>query len=200
MWEKLEWNAHQIFGRVRLFSNAPRGKLREHVFGIAWKVSPVSTPHSVRLRLETLHRWKTRQHKEFPGKYRKKPFPPLPTSRPFGLGLHCLYPWQLLSSMSCTCSWFKMPRSTVCTVFVSCGRRGRDERGKLRLWLVYAQQHSSHESTSTYLIRICIHIKILQKASGELTEEKIMRLVDCPQTPVGVVVRTCAGTERPHWG
>lgn len=25
-----------------------------------------------------------------------------------------------------------------------------------------------------------------------------MRLVDCPQTPVGVVVRTCAGTERPQ--
>jgi len=53
------------------------------------------------------------------------------------------------------------------------------------------------------LIRICIHIKILQKASGELTEKKIMRLVNRPQTPVGVVVRTRAGTERsqvPEWG
>lgn len=47
------------------------------MFGIAWKVSPVSTSHSVHLCLETFHRQKTRQHKEFPGKYRKKPFPPL---------------------------------------------------------------------------------------------------------------------------
>lgn len=50
----------------------------------------------------------------------------LPMSRLLGLGLHCLYPWQLRSSINCMCSWFKMPRSTVCTVFVSCGQSGQD--------------------------------------------------------------------------
>lgn len=46
------------------------------------------------------------------------------------------------------------------------------------------------------LIRICVHVEILQKASGELAEEKVMCLIDCTQTPVGVIVRTRASTER----
>lgn len=48
------------------------------------------------------------------------------------------------------------------------------------------------------LVRICIHIEILQEASGELAEEKIVRLVNCTQTPVGVIVRAGASTERPQ--
>lgn len=53
------------------------------------------------------------------------------------------------------------------------------------------------------LIRIRIHVEIFQKASSKLTKQEIVRLVDCTQTPVGIVVRTCAGTERsqvPEWG
>lgn len=46
------------------------------------------------------------------------------------------------------------------------------------------------------LIRIRVHVKIFQKAGGELTKKKVVRLIDGAQTPVGVIVRTRARTER----
>lgn len=49
-----------------------------------------------------------------------------------------------------------------------------------------------------YLIRISIEIKILQKSSSKFTEQEVVGLVDCPQTPVCVVVGTGTGTERAH--
>lgn len=50
----------------------------------------------------------------------------------------------------------------------------------------------------TYLIWIGIEIKILQKSSSKFTEQEVVGLVDCPQTPVRVVVGTGTGTERAH--
>lgn len=49
-----------------------------------------------------------------------------------------------------------------------------------------------------YLIWISIEIKILQKSSSKFTEQEVVGLVDCPQTPVRVVVGTGTGTERAH--
>lgn len=39
-----------------------------------------------------------------------------------------------------------------------------------------------------YLIGIGVHIKIFQEASCKLTEEKIVGVINCPQTPVSVVI------------
>lgn len=39
-----------------------------------------------------------------------------------------------------------------------------------------------------YLIGISVHIKIFQEASCKLTEEKIVGVIHCSQTPVGVVI------------
>lgn len=66
------------------------------------------------------------------------------------------------------------------------------------VWLSRFQLPSSNENILSYLIRIRIHVEIFQKASSKLTKQEIVRLVDCTQTPVGIVVRTCAGTERSH--
>ena len=49
-WQKscrrVEQKARQIFWCVELFINAPRAKFREEiVFGISWRVSPVSAPN-----------------------------------------------------------------------------------------------------------------------------------------------------------
>lgn len=49
-----------------------------------------------------------------------------------------------------------------------------------------------------YLIWIGIEIKIFQKSSSKFTEQEVVSLVDCPQTPVRVVVGTGTGTERAH--
>lgn len=49
-----------------------------------------------------------------------------------------------------------------------------------------------------YLIWIGIEIKILQKSSSKFTKQEVVGLVDCPQTPVCVVVGTGTGTERAH--
>ena len=49
-----------------------------------------------------------------------------------------------------------------------------------------------------YLIRISIEIKILQKSSSKFTKQEVVGLVDCPQTPVCVVVGTGTGTKRAH--
>lgn len=40
------------------------------------------------------------------------------------LGLHCLYPLQLLSSMSWTCSWLRTSLSSVFTALISCNTWG----------------------------------------------------------------------------
>lgn len=53
-------------------------------------------------------------------------------------------------------------------------------------------------SVIRYLIWISIEIKILQKSSSKFTEQEVVGLVDCPQTPVRVVVGTGTGTERAH--
>lgn len=50
-----------------------------------------------------------------------------------------------------------------------------------------------------YLVRVRVEVEILQEAGGELTEQEVVCVVDGPQTPVGVVVGTGAGTERTHW-
>lgn len=50
----------------------------------------------------------------------------------------------------------------------------------------------------TNLIWIGIEIKILQKSSSKFTEQEVVGLVDCPQTPVRVVVGAGTGTERAH--
>jgi len=50
----------------------------------------------------------------------------------------------------------------------------------------------------TYLIWIGIEIKVLQKSSSKFTKEEVVGLIDCPQTPVCVVVGTGTGTERAH--
>lgn len=49
-----------------------------------------------------------------------------------------------------------------------------------------------------YLIWISIEVKILQKSSSKFTKQEVVGLVDCPQTPVCVVVGTGTGTERAH--
>lgn len=54
------------------------------------------------------------------------------------------------------------------------------------------------ESQQHYLIGICAEVKVLQEAGGKLTEQEVVGLVDCPQTPVSVVVGAGAGAERTH--
>lgn len=49
-----------------------------------------------------------------------------------------------------------------------------------------------------YLIGISVHIKIFQESSRKLTKEKIVGVINCSQTPVSVVIRACASTERTH--
>lgn len=49
-----------------------------------------------------------------------------------------------------------------------------------------------------YLVRVCAEVKKLQKASGKLAEEKVVGLINGPQTPVCVVVGAGAGAERTH--
>lgn len=50
-----------------------------------------------------------------------------------------------------------------------------------------------------YLVRVAVEVKILQEAGGELAEQRVVRLVDGPQAPVGVVVGARARAEWTHW-
>lgn len=50
-----------------------------------------------------------------------------------------------------------------------------------------------------YLVRVAVEVKILQEAGGEFTEQRVVRLVDGSQAPVGVVVGARARTEWTHW-
>lgn len=51
---------------------------------------------------------------------------------------------------------------------------------------------------SVYLVRVSVEVEVLQEASGKLTEQEVVRLVDRPQAPVRVVICTGAGTEWTH--
>lgn len=50
-----------------------------------------------------------------------------------------------------------------------------------------------------YLVRVSVEVKVLQEACGKLAEQEVVGVVYGPQTPVGVVVGTGAGTEGAHW-
>lgn len=54
------------------------------------------------------------------------------------------------------------------------------------------------EQVCAYLVRISIQVKVLQEAGGKLTKEKVVSVVDGPETPVGVVVGAGAGAEGAH--
>lgn len=49
-----------------------------------------------------------------------------------------------------------------------------------------------------YLVRVAVEVKILQEAGGEFTEERVVRVVDGSQAPVGVVVGAGARAEWTH--
>lgn len=49
-----------------------------------------------------------------------------------------------------------------------------------------------------YLVRVCVQVEVLQEASGKLTEQEVVGLVDRPEAPVRVVICTGAGTEWTH--
>lgn len=51
----------------------------------------------------------------------------------------------------------------------------------------------------THLVGVTVEVKVLQEASGELAEQRVVCLVDGSQAPVGVVVGTGACTESTHW-
>lgn len=51
-----------------------------------------------------------------------------------------------------------------------------------------------------YLVWVSVEVKILQETSSKFTEQEIVRVIDGPQTPIGVIVGTCACTEWTHWG
>lgn len=59
------------------------------------------------------------------------------------------------------------------------------------------QRITLHEPT--HLVRVTVEVKVLQEASGKLTEQCVVGLVDGPQAPVGVVVGAGARTESTHW-
>lgn len=49
-----------------------------------------------------------------------------------------------------------------------------------------------------YLVWVSVEVKILQETSSKFTEQEIVRVIDGPQTPIGVIVGTCACTEWTH--
>lgn len=51
----------------------------------------------------------------------------------------------------------------------------------------------------THLVRVTVEIKVLEEAGGELAEERVVRLVDGSQAPIGVVVGAGARTEPTHY-
>lgn len=50
----------------------------------------------------------------------------------------------------------------------------------------------------THLVGVTVEVKVLQEASGKLTEQRVVSLVDGSQAPVGVVVGAGARTESTH--
>lgn len=56
----------------------------------------------------------------------------------------------------------------------------------------------SIKQTFTNLVRVTVKVKVLQEASGEFAEERVVGLVDSSQAPVGVVVGAGASTESTH--
>lgn len=50
----------------------------------------------------------------------------------------------------------------------------------------------------TYLVRVSVEVEILQETSSKFTEQKVVCVINGPQTPVGVIVGTGACTERTH--
>lgn len=55
-------------------------------------------------------------------------------------------------------------------------------------------------SSGAHLVGVAVQVKILQETSGELAEQRVVGLVDCPQAPVGVVVGAGARAEPTHCG
>lgn len=51
---------------------------------------------------------------------------------------------------------------------------------------------------STHLVGVAVEVKVLQEAGGELAEQRVVRLVDGSQAPVGVVVGAGARAESTH--
>lgn len=56
-----------------------------------------------------------------------------------------------------------------------------------------------YRKTKYYLIWIGVKVEVFQEPGGKLTEQEVVGLIDCPQTPVRVVIGTGAGTERTHY-
>lgn len=52
--------------------------------------------------------------------------------------------------------------------------------------------------SKSYLVRVSVEVKILQETGGKLTEQEVVRVIDGPQAPVGIVVGAGAGAECPH--
>lgn len=50
----------------------------------------------------------------------------------------------------------------------------------------------------THLVGVTVEVKVLQEAGGELTEQRVVSLIDGSQAPVGVIVGAGAGTESTH--
>ena len=51
-----------------------------------------------------------------------------------------------------------------------------------------------------YLVRVSVEVEILQETGGKFTKQEVVRVIDGPQAPVGVVVGTGACTEWTHCG
>lgn len=88
-----------------------------------------------------------------------------------------------------------MSRSTVYTALVSCGGGG----GGVKRSTFRTLKQRRVKAAWAYLVRVAVEVKILQEAGGELAEQRVVRLVDGPQAPVGVVVGARARAEWTHW-
>ncbi len=64
--------------------------------------------------------------------------------------------------------------------------------------LLYLHVYSSVWQTFAHLVGVTVEVKVLQEASGELAEQRVVGLVDGSQAPVGVVVGAGAGAESTH--
>lgn len=49
-----------------------------------------------------------------------------------------------------------------------------------------------------YLVWVSVDVKILQETGSKFTEQEVVRVIDGPEAPVGVVVGTGACTEWTH--
>lgn len=55
------------------------------------------------------------------------------------------------------------------------------------------------KAARAYLVRVAVEVEVLQEARGEFAEQRVVRLIDGSQAPVGVVVGARARTEWTHW-